>query len=89
MRPPVDEGALLLYQIFVNASEALSSNSTVATIEINSTGQHSVDIRAINCAGISPNETLVINTTGRIIIRGTIMFLQHSFKGNKDQNDRS
>ena len=70
--PPLNNGGAPItgYQIFINSSEdVLVSSDTEATIILNSTGVYFIQIRAINCIGISPNLSVLINITGIYIAR--------------------
>ena len=53
--PPLDDGgvAIIHYQISVNMSEPVITTDTVATFTLNSTGEHLVQVRVVNCAGVS------------------------------------
>ena len=66
--PPLDNGGAPItgYQIFINSSEDVLdvSTDTEATIVLNSTGKYFIQIRAINCIGVSPNLSVSINITG-------------------------
>ena len=71
--PPLDNGGAPItgYQIiFINSSEdVLVSSDTEATIVLNSTGVYFIQIRAINCIGVSSNLSVSINITGIFIAR--------------------
>ncbi len=55
--PPKDNGGadITHYQIFINLSEVLRSNVTMATIVLDFGDDHFIQVRAINCAGESDN----------------------------------
>ena len=63
--PPLDDGGVTVtsYQIFVYEHELVVTTDTVA-YTLNCTGEHLVEVRAVNCAGISPTTSVLINTTG-------------------------
>ena len=70
--PPLDNGGVPItgYQIFINSSEdVLVSNDTEVTIVLNSTGKYFIQIRAINCIGVSPNLSVLINIIGILDLR--------------------
>ncbi len=60
--PPRDNGGadITHYQIFINSSEVLWSNVTMATIVIDLEEEHFVQVRATNCAGESDNASLLV-----------------------------
>ena len=60
--PPLDDGGVAIthYQISVNMSEPVITTDTVATFTLNSTGEHLVQVRAGNCAGVSDDALLMI-----------------------------
>ena len=62
--PPLDNGTITGYQIFVNSSEQVASNDTDATIVLNSTGEYIIQIRAVNCIGVGSNLSVLINIIG-------------------------
>ena len=69
--PPLDNGGVPItgYQIFINSSEdsfedVLVSNDTEVTIILNSTGEYFIQIRAINCIGVSSNLSDSISIIG-------------------------
>ncbi len=66
--PPRDNGGadITLYQIFINSSEVLRSNVTMATIVFDLEDDHSIQVRTINCAGESDNASVLIGTYGYI-----------------------
>ena len=72
--PPLDDGgaAITSYQIFVNSSDSevlYQVVSNEATIVLNSTGEYFIQIRAINCIGVSSNSIPITFTiTGIYII---------------------
>ena len=53
--PPLDDGGVAIthYQISVNMSEPVITTDDVAIFTLNSTGEHLVQVRAVNCAGVS------------------------------------
>ena len=57
--PPLDDGgsgeseAVTSYQVFVDSILQVTTSSLWAVVDVNSTGEHLVDVRAINCAGHS------------------------------------
>ena len=61
--PPRDNGGadITHYQIFINSSEVLRSNVTMATIVLDFEEDHFIQVRAINCAGESDNASLLAN----------------------------
>ena len=63
--PPLDDGgaSITSYHIFVDQVYMENATTTaVANIELNSTGEYLVQVRAVNCAGYSDNVSLLINT---------------------------
>ena len=60
--PPLDDGGVAIthYQISVNMSEPVITTDTVATFTLNSTGQHLVRVRAVNCAGVSDDAVFTL-----------------------------
>ena len=75
--PPLDDGgaAITGYQIFINSSEVsevlhqVVSNNTDAAIVLNSTGKYFIQIRAVNCIGVSPNLSVLISITGNKLLQ--------------------
>ena len=69
--PPLDDGGVnvtsLNYQIFVDSVLEDVSNDTEAILELNTTREHLVQVRAINCAGYGANISSYINITGTVI----------------------
>ncbi len=59
--PPRDNGGadITHYQIFINSSEVLRSNVTMATIVLDLEEDHFIQVRAINCAGESDNTSAI------------------------------
>ncbi len=59
--PPRNNGGAYIthYQIFINSSEVLRSNVTMATIVLDLEEDHFIQVRAINCAGESDNASLL------------------------------
>ena len=56
------------YLIFVNMSQQVVGTDTTTTLPLNSTGQHLVEISAVNSCGLSgANFSQIINTTGNVI----------------------
>ena len=66
--PPLDDGGVAInnYQISVMCEfELMSTTDTVAIFTLNSRGEHLVQVRAVNCAGVSNTESItVITLTG-------------------------
>ena len=62
--PPLDDGgaSITSYHVFVDQVYKIMENATMATIGLNSAGEHLVQVRAVNCAGYSDNVSLSINT---------------------------
>ena len=62
--PPRNNGGadITLYQIFINSSEVLRSNVTMATIVLNLGEDHFIQVRATNCAGESDNASVLVGT---------------------------
>ncbi len=62
--PPRDNGGadITHYQIFINSSEVLRSNVTMATIVFDLEEDHFIQVRATNCAGESGNASLLVGT---------------------------
>ncbi len=62
--PPRDNGGadITLYQIFINSSEVLRSNVTIATIVLDIEEDRFIQLRAINCAGESDNASVLVGT---------------------------
>ena len=64
--PPLDDGgvAIINYQISVNMSEPVITTytDTVTTFTLNCRGEHLVQVRAVNCAGVSEFTSLIILT---------------------------
>ena len=62
--PPRNNGGadMTLYQIFINSSEVLRSNVTMATIVLDLEEDHFIQMRAINCAGESDNTSVLVGT---------------------------
>ena len=58
--PPLDDGGVAIthYQISVDMSEPVITTDTVATFTLNSTGEHLVQVRAVNCAGVSDDASV-------------------------------
>ncbi len=75
--PPRDNGGadITNYQIFINSSEVLRSNVTMATIILDLEEDHFVQVRAINCAGESDNASLLIGKLMKMV-RMSILILQ-------------
>ena len=67
--PPRDNGGAPItnYQIFINSSEVLRSNVTMATIVLDLEEDYFIQVRAINCAGESDNASLLIGKSMRIM----------------------
>ncbi len=63
--PPRDNGGadITHYKIFISLSDVLRSNVTMATIVLDFEEDHFIQVRAINCAGESDNES--ISSTGK------------------------
>ena len=63
--PPLDNGGAPItgYQIFINSSEDVLATHE-ATIVLNSTGKYFIHIRAVNCIGVGPSLSVLINITG-------------------------
>ena len=68
--PPLNDGgaAITNYLVFVNMSQQVVSPDTTTTLTLNSTGQHLIEISAVNFCGSSVNASKII------IITGTILF---------------
>ena len=74
---PLDDGgaAITGYQIFVNSSKVsevlrqVVSNNTDAAFVLNSTGKYFIQIRAVNCIGVSPNLSVLISITGNKLLQ--------------------
>ncbi len=66
---PRDNGGadITHYQIFINRSEVLRSNVTIATIVFYLYGDHFIQVRAINCAGESDNASLLIGELMKMV----------------------
>ena len=65
--PPLDDGGVAIthYQISVNMSERVITTDTVAILTLNSTGEYLVQVRAVNCAGVSDDALVtVVMSTG-------------------------
>ncbi len=62
--PPRDNGGadITHYQIFINSSDVLRSNVTMATIVLDLEEDRFIQVRATNCAGESDNASLLIGT---------------------------
>ncbi len=60
--PPRDNGKsdITHYQIFINSSEVLRSNVTMATIVIDLEEEHFIQVRATNCARENDNASLLV-----------------------------
>ena len=65
--PPLDDGGVAIthYQISVNMSEPVITTDTVATFTLNSTGEHLVQVRAVNCAGVSDDASIIVSFNGK------------------------
>ena len=65
--PPLDDGGVAIthYQISVNMSEPVITTDTVATFTLNSRGEHLVQVRAVNCAGVGVYSSIVVSFTGK------------------------
>ena len=64
--PPLDDGGVAIthYQISVDMSELVNTTDTVATFTLNSTEEHLVQVRAVNCAGVSDDASVIITGMG-------------------------
>ena len=60
--PPMNNGGVTItnYLIFVNGSQEVGSNCTNVTLTLNSTGQHFLQINAVNDCGLVGDITSVI-----------------------------
>ncbi len=67
--PPRDNGGAVIthYQIFINSSEVLRSNVTMAIIVLDLEEDHFIQVRAINCAGESDNASLLIGKLMKMV----------------------
>ena len=65
--PPLNDGGVVItnYLIFVNGSQEVTSTSTDVILTLSSTGQHLVEISAVNDCGLMGNNvaTIVIIST--------------------------
>ena len=82
--PPLDNGGAAIsgYQIFINSSEVLHqvvSNDTDASIVLNSTGEYFIQIRAVNCIGVSPNISTSVDIIGELLLIRDISYY-HGFE---------
>ena len=69
--PPLNDGgaAITNYFIFVNMSQQVVSINTTTTLTLNSTGQHLIEISAVNeCGLMSNNASMIIKFPGILII---------------------
>ncbi len=59
--PPRDNGGtdIIHYQIFINSSEVLRSNITIAIIILDLEEDYFIQVRATNCAGESDNASTI------------------------------
>ena len=55
--PPLDDGGAVVssYQIFVDNNYKGSPTNAMITVDIIISGEHVVEVRAVNCAGYSTN----------------------------------
>ena len=76
--PPLNDGgaAITNYLIFVNMSQQVVSTDTTTTLTLNSTGQHLIEISAVNFCGSSVNTSKIIYITGTII---TTILVTHAY----------
>ncbi len=67
--PPRDNGGadITHYQIFINSSEVLRSNVTVATIVLDLEEDQFIQVRATNCAGESDNASLLVGKLMKMV----------------------
>ena len=67
--PPRDNGGtdIIHYQIFINSSEVLRSNVTMATIVLDLEEDHFIQVRATNCAGESDNASLLVGKLMKMV----------------------
>ncbi len=67
--PPRDNGGANIthYQIFINSSEVLRSNVTMATIVLDLEEDHFIQVGAINCAGESDNASLLVGKLMKMV----------------------
>ena len=69
--PPLNDGgaAITNYLIFVNMSQQVVSTNTTTTLTLNSTGQHLIEISAVNeCGLVGANASSSI--TGIHVVNG-------------------
>jgi hypothetical protein len=65
--PPLDNGGVAItnYLISVNMSQQVFSTDTTTTFTLNSTGEHLIEISAVNnCGIIGDNVSAIVNITG-------------------------
>ena len=62
--PPLNDGGavIAIYLIFVNMSQRVVSTDTTTTLTLNSTGQHLIEIGAVNeCGFVGGNGSVIVN----------------------------
>ena len=67
--PPLNDGGVAItnYLIFVNMSQQAVSTDTTTTLTLDPTGQHLIEISAVNQCGImGDNSSKILNFTGRV-----------------------
>ncbi len=78
--PPRDNSGadITHYQIFINSSEALRSNVTMATIVLDLEEDHFIQVRAINCAGESENASAIFTGIYLLSIKLKLKYAYYS-----------
>ena len=75
--PPLNDGGVAItnYLIFVNMSQQVVSTDTTTTLTLNSTGQHLIEISAVNDCGLEGDNVSIIIITGNDKIEQQIMII--------------
>ena len=75
--PPQNDGGVAItnYLIFVNMSQQVVSTNTTTTLALNSTGQHLIEISAVNECGLEGDNVSIIIITGNDKIEQQIIII--------------
>ena len=77
--PPLNDGgaAITNYLIFVNMSQQVVSTDTTTTLTLNFTGQHLIEISAVNECGLVGGNVSIIIITGNDKIENDYVITCH------------
>ena len=73
--PPLNDGGVAItnYLIFVNMSQQVVSTNNTTTLTLNSTGQHLIEISAVNECGLEGDHVSIEFNTGNDKIESIII----------------